>query len=274
MPLQKSVYKVKGKMDGMSYFFSKNGGHQLRMINPNMSDLVKNDPRFALTREYGSAFGMGANFAGALLKTVSSRWRYLMRGNTHAILTKKYNEYFKFVYGLLGIGSYHISNFYETMRHDYNRLNKINIPAWMVDFFTTQTSENIALHQLVISSALQLQQTEVDELKQKGATSVRISLYTLRVSLKTEMGAERNIVYYEGSISTRPIIQQQTSLEGNAPLTILQASTPSLSGEIEPTLEDCGGIFVLFEPLKFVGTTYVTLQRLCNGFWYLPKETT
>lgn len=271
MPLQKSVYKVKGKMDGMSYFFSKNGGYQFRKINPNMSDLVKTDPRFALTREYGFAFGLGANFAGALLKTVSSRWRYLMRGNTHAILTKKYNDYFKCAQGLYDGTVQHISVFYDVMRRDYNQLNKTNIPAWLVNFFTTQTEEVISNHQLTINTPLQLQQTEIDELKLKGADSVRIALYTLRVLLKTEISSERNVVYYEGSISTRPIIQQVTSLNGAAPLTILQAGTPQLDGEIESSIEDCGGIFVLFEPLKLIGGTYITLQRLCNGYWYKPE---
>lgn len=270
MPLQKSIYKVKGKMDGMSYFFSKNGGYQFRSINPNMSELVKNDPRFALTRDYGFAFGLGANFAGALLKTVSTRWRYLTRGNTHAILTTKYNQYFKDAQGLIDGNTRHISLFYPTMRKDYNDLNKSMIPGWMVDFFTRKTEEDQTTHQLKILQPLQLEQTDIDELKLKGATHVRVALFVLRVKLMYEEGPHRRVHYYEGSISNRPITQKSTSLSGDAPLTILQDIDVFLEGDIEESQEDCGGIFVLYEPYKNINGTSYTLQRLCNGYWYKP----
>lgn len=259
-------------MDGMSYFFSKNGGYQFRSINPNMSELVKNDPRFALTRDYGFAFGMGANFAGALLKTVSTRWRFLTRGNTHAILTTKYNQYFKDAQGLIDGSTRHISLFFPTMRNDYNRLNKTIVPGWLTDFFNTQTDEDLENHQLRLEQSLQLEQTDIDELKLNGVDAVRVALFVLRVQLKTENSPIHRRIYYEGSISTRPLLQKITSLEGDAPLEILPASTPNLDGEIEPSMEDCGGIFVLFEPLKRKGASYYTLQRLCNGYWYKPKN--
>lgn len=258
-------------MDGMSYFFSKNGGYQFRSINPNMSELVKNDPRFALTRDYGFAFGMGANFAGALLKTVSIRWRYLTRGNTHAILTTKYNQYFKDVQGLVDGTTGHISNFFPAMRKDYNDLNKTTIPGWMVDFFNTQTVEDRATTQLSIKEPLQLQQADVDDLKMKGVGSVRVTLYVLRVQLKSETGPNRRVYYYEGSISSRPILHQTTSLEGSTPLTILPDVDVHLDGEITGSVEDCCGIFVLYEPLKRISSTYYTLQRLVQGYWYLPE---
>lgn len=258
-------------MDGMSYFFSKNGGYQFRSINPNMSELVKNDPRFALTRNYGFAFGMGANFAGALLKTVSTRWRYLLRGNTHAILTTKYNQYFKDAQGLLGGEPRHISLFYPTMRNDYNRLNKSNIPGWMVDFFNSQTEEDRGNNQLVINQPLLLEQTDIDELKLKGADHVRVALFVLRVRLMSETGAVRRVHYYEGSISTRPILYQATSLAGSAPLEILPDVSANLDGQIEDSMDTCGGIFVLFEPYKTINGTAYTLQRLCNGYWYKPE---
>lgn len=258
-------------MDGMSYFFSKNGGYQFRSINPNMSELVKNDPRFALTRDYGFAFGFGANFAGALLKTVSTRWRYLTRGNTHAILTKKYNQYFKDAQGLIDGTTRHISLFFPAMRKDYNDLNKTTIPGWMVDFFNQQTVEDRATTQLSIKQPLQLEQTDVDELKMKGVDSVRVTLYVLRVELKTENSAVHRRLYYEGSISSRPILHQTTSLSGTTPLTILPDVDVHLDGDITGSQDDCCGIFVLYEPLKRMGSSYYTLQRLVQGYWYLPE---
>lgn len=259
-------------MDGMSYFFSKNGGYQFRSINPNMSELVKNDPRFALTRDYGFAFGFGANFAGALLKTVSTRWRYLTRGNTHAILTKKYNQYFKYAQGLIDGTTGHISAFYPSMRFDYNDLNKCRIPGWWTFFFNTETDEDRENHQLRLEQPLELIQTDIDELTMKGADSVRVTLFVLRVELKSQIGVVHRNYYYEGSISSRPILQKTTSLAGTAPLEILPASTPNLDGLIEPDMETCGGIFVLFEPLKRKGASYYTLQRLCHGYWYKPRN--
>lgn len=271
MPLQKSVYKVKGKMDGMSYFYSKNGGYQFRTINPAMSDLVKNDPRFAMTREYGYAFGLGASFSGALLKCISNRWRYILRANTHAELTKKYNEYFKASQGLKDGTGTQISLFYNSMMRDFNNLNKRMIPAYLSYFFPHYTEEDTNSNRLNISRSLYLTRDDAYEYKSRGADGVSIYLYTLRVALKSVAGQASNGVYYEGQLSSQYVIDETVTFDNLDEYELLPASTPGLDGILSPNVDTCGGILVYVAPFKIIDGQYHTLQSLCNAFWYAPQ---
>lgn len=271
MPLQKSVYKVKGKMDGMSYFYSKNGGYQFRTINPAMSDLVKNDPRFEMTREYGYAFGLGASFSGALLKCISNRWRYILRANTHAELTKKYDLYFKASQGLIDGQIAHISLFYDRMMRDFNNLNKRMIPPFLSYFFPRYTEENVANNQLDINRSLYLTRNDADEYKSRGADGVSIYLYTLRVRLKSQEYLPNNKVYYEGEMSSLYVIQNSITFSNLDQYELLPASTPALDGRLSPEIETCGGILVYVAPFKTIDGQNHILQSLCNAFWYAPE---
>lgn len=254
----------------MSYFYSKNGGYQFRMINPNMSELVKNDPRFALTREYGWAFGEGAGFSGALLKAISMRWRFIMRRNTHAILTTKYNQYFKEDSGLDPGGTAHISMNYGNMRNDFNALNKTTIPNWVTYFFPRYTEEDIDNNQLVIQRALTASATDLDPWILKNAEGFDINLYTLRVKRTYLHGSDGYHPRFIAQLSSQTVAHNTVTFDGSDVYTVLPASTPALDGRLEPDLETCGGILVYIAPFRMIGGTKMVLQSLCSSYWYLP----
>lgn len=258
-------------MDGMSYFYSKNGGYQFRQINPNMSELVKTDPRFANTRYYSKAFGKGANWSGTLLQAISSRWRFLLRTNAHAILTQKYNEYFKYVDGLADDHGFALQNFFDSMCRDFNELNKTPIPNFVRSFFPIFTHEDTTNHELVISEDLEVPAYDLEEWMNKGAEGFIISLHTLRVTWEYVTNAQDVTWRYVGRMTPRPFTHASIAFNGSDTYTVLQASTPAIDGLLEPDVETCGGVFVYIAPYRFINGTQVTLQSLCSGFWYRPK---
>lgn len=257
-------------MDGMSYFYSKNGGYQFRTINPAMSDLVKNDPRFEMTREYGYAFGLGASFSGALLKCISNRWRYILRANTHAELTKKYDTYFKSSQGLIDGSVSHISLFYDRMMRDFNNLNKRMIPPYLSYFFPKYTEEDLNNNQLTIMRSLYLTSNDADEYKSRGADGLSIYLYTLRVGLRSTQNLPNNKVYYEGEMSSLYVTHNTVTFSNLDQYELLPASTPALDDRLSPDIETCGGILVYVAPFKTIDGQNHILQSLCNAFWYAP----
>lgn len=71
MPKQNSTIQLRGKFQGRSYYFAK--GHQsgfMRAINPNMSERVKTEPNYALTRAYAAEFGHANGWASRALQSL------------------------------------------------------------------------------------------------------------------------------------------------------------------------------------------------------------
>lgn len=89
MPIQSGVYKVKGKMEGRSYYKPKySANHLIRSINPQMSERVKTDPAFARTRSNAAEFGASANFAYEILETIGDYKNMINRPGSASDLTK------------------------------------------------------------------------------------------------------------------------------------------------------------------------------------------
>lgn len=271
MPIQKSIFKVKGKMEGQSFFYSKNGGYQLRSINPNMSETVKTDPRFTLTRKYASAFGFGAQMAAAILKTIPMRWRFLYRGNMLARLTRSYNYYFKAQMGLWGQTAQPWSSFKTSIMRDFNNQNKVAPPAWVTYFCDNFITENTGQVQLTIQRAWTVQESQVEDWKLQGASGFDVSLYTLRVA-RLDLDPMGQHKYVMGAaMSSLTIAHGDVDFSATAPYTIMQAQTPALDNILSPDAETIGGILVFVAPYKTVNGQKQTLQRLCTSYWFAPQ---
>lgn len=74
MPKQAGTYKVRGKMDGKSYYQPKNTDtHLFRSINQQMSERVKTEPNYAKTRAYAAEFGVCTELSKSIFN-VFNRW--------------------------------------------------------------------------------------------------------------------------------------------------------------------------------------------------------
>lgn len=78
MPKQTSLIKIRGKADGNSFYFSKNGGHLVRSINADMSQRVKTDPAYMLTRANAAEFGSLAMLLGQMISVSPFRKNYVL----------------------------------------------------------------------------------------------------------------------------------------------------------------------------------------------------
>ena len=66
MALQTGNIKIKGKLNGQSYFYSRDGGYQLRELNPTISTRVKTEDGYLNTRLFAREFGSCGNFASKI----------------------------------------------------------------------------------------------------------------------------------------------------------------------------------------------------------------
>lgn len=74
-----NTFQQLGKIDGRKYYRMKGvDGIISSNINTGMSNKVKNDAAYDNTRRNNSEFGMATSTAGAAVKSLSLRWRYLL----------------------------------------------------------------------------------------------------------------------------------------------------------------------------------------------------
>lgn len=79
MAKQSGIHQLRGKVGGMKYYGMKGvEGGLVQSINEGMSERVKNGAEYANTRRNNSEFGMAASTAGAAIKSLAQRWRYLL----------------------------------------------------------------------------------------------------------------------------------------------------------------------------------------------------
>lgn len=96
MPKQLGTYKVRGKMDGKSYYKPKNTEDYLfRSINQQMSERVKTEPKFAKTRAYAAEFGVCAELSKSIVSVFNRRFPNALARKSNAPLTKLFMDTLK-----------------------------------------------------------------------------------------------------------------------------------------------------------------------------------
>lgn len=89
MAKQKGVIQVSGKIDNLSFYSQKYvEGGLVRKINEGMSERVKTAPEFENTRLVGREFGSAGSYAGAAIRLLTERWRYLLKPHPTATFTE------------------------------------------------------------------------------------------------------------------------------------------------------------------------------------------
>lgn len=88
MAKQTGIFGVKGKLNGTSFYQSKNGGNLIKSLPINFGERVKTEPAFENTRKNASEFGVAAAFAGDLVKVVAQRWRYILKSSIVGDMSK------------------------------------------------------------------------------------------------------------------------------------------------------------------------------------------
>ena len=96
MPKQSGIYKLKGKLDGLSYYRQSGVDSQLvRRINTAMSSRVKTSDEFANTRRNNVEFGGAADVAKLLGAAVQPKFRPMFLNFSQSKLTKDILEMVK-----------------------------------------------------------------------------------------------------------------------------------------------------------------------------------
>lgn len=267
MAKQKSIFKIKGVVDGQSFFYSKLGGYQLRKINPNMSDRVKTEPAFANTRLAAQEFKGAASTASAIVRGVTSRWRFFSTPKLVGDLTK-------YIIAQNHVDRSHpwgqralTQNVMANVQNYYNSRQKVQMPSFIQQYFDSTVINEPATSQISLQSPLIMTIDDQQQLMLQGATHLRMEIWAYEVVFSHYDVLFKQWIPALSRLSSIRAASSTLSLRNDQDLIIFPAMTPSI--EFNPTnqADRMSGVLVTYMPLKSVEGTYHTLQRLCSVYW-------
>lgn len=269
MAKQSSLFKLRGKADGQSFYYSKNGEYLTRKINPGMSSRVKTAEEYANTRLNNAEFGGAGACAGAMVRAVSKRWRYILNSIATGMLVKGIKE-------AMMSDNTHDWGKRSVLLADmpaiqalYNQFSKNEMPQEIVDFVKTNITSTGNGGVLTIAESLELSQDAIQQLVSLGANKVRISLYCFGVSAPSVPAGSTKYApalpvlgLIIGKITDLPLGQD-----------FIEADTFPNTPAVQNVAAAFGGVLVIVEPVKTINSKDYVLQQHCSAYWHSVATT-
>ena len=269
MAKQSSLFKLRGKADGQSFYYSKNGQYLTRKINPGMSSRVKTAEEYANTRLNNAEFGGAGNLAGTMIRTVSKRWRYildsiatgmLVKGIKEAMMNDNTHDWGKRSVLLADM---------PAIQELYNRFSKNEMPQEIVDFVKTNITSAGNGGVLTISQPLGLSGDLNSHFAALGADKVKCSLFSFGVSAPA-VGADGK--KYTPVLPVFGLIDATTAAIG-LDEDIIESDTFDNVPAVQNVAAAFGGVLVIVEPIKTINEKEYVLQQHCSAYWHSVATT-
>lgn len=266
MAKQTSLIKINGKADGQSFYTSKNGGALMRSINKGMSARVKDAKEYANTRKNNAEFGACGDFAGAIIKPISLRWRFILSSIATGMLVKKLKELVKLdTAGKWGQRVVQLANFGE-IRETLNSLSKNELPEQVAAVLNGGVQFNAAQNVVSLTSTGEISESDQLDYKAAGIDGMKIQVFNFIVD-KPTFDASANA--YTPAISRiQPIDALTANVEftGTGTVDVFGDLDGSVSESPVDTASKLGGLLVVCLPFRKVGGAANILQEKCSAY--------
>lgn len=268
MAKQKGLHKLAGKVDEQSYYYSKNGGYQSRKINPGIGERVKTAPEYQNTRRNNKEFGAAGACAGAMIREVTKRWRYILDSIATGKMVKEIKALME--QDTTGAWGQRIVKLADmpVLQDMYNQFSKNQMPELISDYVATYSTYNASTHKVNLGGSdnqdAELNTDIVNQLESIGASGVKVSIYSFAtIAPQFDAASQR---YLPVGSSLELIYENE--------VTDVQVGTILISGDsvdcqVSPinSATAISGLLVIFEPLKVVGGSSYVLQQHCSAYW-------
>lgn len=271
MAKQTSLIKINGKADGQSFYTSKNGGALMRSINPGMGQRVKDAKEYINTRKNNAEFGAAGNLAGAIVKPISLRWRFILDSIGTGKLVKAIKA--AMVEDIVSPWGGRVVPL-ASMPHIqdvFNSLSKNEMLQEVVNVLRTYTTYDAEARTAEISTGAIMSSSSAQLLLGSGATHFSVVVMALNVTKphidingKDYVPAESQMVDLSADFGGSHIAIAESA-------DILQQNESPQIPSVLNSETALGGVLVVFLPERKVGSEYYTLQELCSAYWCPAK---
>lgn len=267
MAKQSGIHGIRGKINGVSYYSSKNGGQLIRKINEGMSSRVKTAKEYANTRLNNAEFGAAGSLAGAIVRPISQRWRFIL----DSIATGKLVKAIKAAmmqdtaspWGERVVPLTEMAHLQDV----FNGFSKNEMPQEIVNELQNKTTYNATTHEFSFTGDAKMSADTAQQLLDKGATHLTIKVFAYNVR-KPFIGADGKTY-----VSAESLIVDLSEQFGSLNLAIAEGTDLFVADSMVNSLavlneeSHLGGVLVVFLPERKVGNEYFTLQELCSAYW-------
>lgn len=271
MAKQSGIHGIRGKINGVSYYSSKNGGQLIRKINEGMSSRVKTAKEYANTRLNNAEFGAAGSLAGAIVRPISQRWRFILDSITTGKLVKAIKAAMMQdtakPWGERVVPLTEMAHLQDV----FNGFSKNEMPQEIVNTLQDYLRFNPPSKHLEIEESANMTVDTAQLLLDKGATHFSTKVFAFNVR-KPYIGADGKTYVPADSFMvdiTATFGGSNTAIEKNAAI-VVSASIENAPAVLNEEAH-LGGVLVVFLPERKVGNEYFTLQELCSAYWCPAK---
>ena len=272
MAKQHSLIPITGKVGNSSFFYTRNGGFQMRQLNPTMSERVKTEPNFANTRLQAAEFGAAGSTVSALIRTLMQRYRYILNPKITGDLTQA-------VYGFIKNDREHEfgqrqlpMHFYGMYQQAVNTYFKRKPLVSLTNYFDNDVQWNGTDDILSFNEKFLVTDEMKDFMERYNCDQIRFTALELSNVISYFDTTEGKYTKGIGLLNPRYIVTGVAKKSDQLETIIWNSQTRTLDRPPLHTNQRVGGVFILQFPEKLIGENYYTLQNLCSAYWYTPEE--
>lgn len=267
MAKQHTLVNLTGKVGELSYYYTRNGGFQMRRNNPNMSDRVKTEPGFQNTRLNANEFGAAAGFASVWLRNISQRWRLVLMPSVKGYLTGNARKAIEMdavsAFGRRTI----VSAAKPVFLQGVNTIFKNQLPAhasvWLNSEIKFENGEDFTL----VSSALKFTQEQQAHYLFAGATHLKVELWRFRYFTPVFNAQSNKYIIQEPVVEHLQNTDNTVALSSQSPITAVQAGVRNTHWASVDDNGDMRPILMIIYPIKQVnGASYILQKYVEAGF--------
>ena len=272
MPKQASLFKIRGKSDGNSFFYSPNGGYQFRKINPNMSERVKTEEGFVNTRRNAAEFGAAGSCAAAICRSFYQSFRFVATKKLPGELTKLIDSLIRSnsegVWGQRRIPLLQM----PLIQQRFNMLMKNPFPQFIKNHCDTNIYWDSANDQIVGGSQLVTTAEFEQEWLAKGANGLTLLVFIMGATNPAYDSSVGKYVPCVANQQQQGVSPMSLSIDGTGGHVLLNTFRGTTTWRPFNTTAHISGMLYVFMPYRQTGTQASVLQDLCSAYWAEPKE--
>lgn len=267
MAKQIGIHGLHGKVNGMSYYSSKNGGMLVRKINEGLGDRVKSSREFVNTRKNNAEFGAAGALAGAIIKAITMRWRFILDSTATGKLNKQIKEGLVFdtthIWGQRGL----VMNAAKAVQARFNDFSKNEMIQSVISGLASQVSYDETTQKITTDGSVDCTVDDRDYLLGLGATGVKFQYYLLYAK-GVEFDTAAN-AYKPAQVSLLPLTGLDVDANNIASAVPTCIGDASVDAPYVPSANTnmLSGVLAVMLPYKTIGGEKNILQQHCAAYW-------
>ena len=268
MAKQTGIHGLRGKVNGMSYYGSKVGGSLVRKINEGMSARVKTGKEYANTRKNNAEFGMCGDFAGAFIKPITLRWRFLLDSIATGKMVKAMREILTYdgtnIWGQRDIKS----SYHDLLIEKFNSFSKNEMLSEIVGTIGAGVTFDEDGNNLALPAKPILSEGSQQELIDAGINHIQVKYFNLQASTPVFSSIADAYEKSQGSMVEIPALKVDVDITAAAPVDL--ATATSATSNFTPVVDgdSLGGLLVVYLPCRKVGNAVNVLQEYCAAYLF------